>query len=73
MQSGPCESMFLMVKKYLLLYFRSLFSNRISPKKEHSGFQIFFFYINTRGTLKYGQTRFLGPFHWTHIAFQAAV
>jgi hypothetical protein len=26
-----------------------------------------FFYITTMGTLKDGQTRFLGPFHWTHI------
>jgi hypothetical protein len=26
-----------------------------------------------RGTLKDGQTRFLGPFHWTHIVSQAAV
>jgi hypothetical protein len=32
-----------------------------------------FFYIITRGTLKDGQTRFLGPFHWTHIVSQAAV
>jgi hypothetical protein len=28
MQSGPCESKLLMVKKYLLVYFQSLFSNR---------------------------------------------
>jgi hypothetical protein len=32
-----------------------------------------FFYITTRGTLKDGQTQFLGPFHWTHIVSQAAV
>jgi hypothetical protein len=32
-----------------------------------------FFYITTRGTLKDNQTRFLGPFHWTHIVSQAAV
>jgi hypothetical protein len=30
-----------------------------------------FFYITTRGTLKDGQTQFLGPFHWTHIVSQA--
>jgi hypothetical protein len=28
MQSGPCESKLLMVKKIILLYFQSLFSNQ---------------------------------------------
>jgi hypothetical protein len=41
---------------------------------EEGTFQIsILFYIITRGTLKDGQTRFLGPFHWTHIVSQAAV
>jgi hypothetical protein len=28
MKCGPCESKLFMVKKYLLLYFQSLLSNR---------------------------------------------
>jgi hypothetical protein len=31
------------------------------------------FYITTRGTLKDGQTQFLGLFFWTHIVSQVAV
>jgi hypothetical protein len=31
------------------------------------------FNVCFRGTLKDGQTQFLGLFHWTHIVSQAAV
>jgi hypothetical protein len=53
-----------------------LVTRTINPDISEKGtFRIskIFFYIITRGTLKDGQTRFLGPFHWTHIVSQAAV
>jgi hypothetical protein len=54
-------------KKYLLLYYRSLFSNRnlksgYLPRRNIPDFN--FFYTSTGGTLKGGQTRFFETISW---------
>jgi hypothetical protein len=49
MQSGPCESKLLLVKKiFFIVFSESELKNRIFPKKELPGFQNIFYITTTQ-------------------------